>query len=106
MTGRWVQRGLVKVWDDSPPPPKYRLSDLIACPTCRATVTQSCRVVKGASKGKPKGDHVLRLVKRQCVCGNRLQPRRQLCDECAAAETRASKRDYMRRRRAGQKEAA
>ena len=77
------------------------LSKLIACPTCRATVLQSCRVLSGKTKGRVAGTpHRLRLAPRLCPCGSTLAPHRQLCEPCALRSLRESKRDYMRRQRA------
>lgn len=108
-TGVWVpQRGvqrLVLVDDDAPCAPERDLSQLIACPTCRATITQSCRVVVGSTKGRRRADHVLRLVSRRCKCLELLDHRHQLCEQCELEFRRQAKRDHMRRKRAAQRAA-
>lgn len=101
--GAWVPtgRGTV-VWEPDkvrrerqPPRPPIDLTDLIACPTCRAKVTESCRTPSGHTT-TPHGS---RLAPRLCLCGELLTWRRRLCDPCAAKALRASKRDYLRRLR-------
>lgn len=111
--GRWVRRGPVLVWDDTPlpdevtairpPAPKAAtLPPLIACPTCHATVTQTCRT----AGGNPTADHADRLVTRRCPCGALLEPRKQWCEPCRAAARRRTYRDREIRRSTSQRRRA
>lgn len=93
MTGRWVQRGLVKVWEATPSP-ALDVAQLIACPTCRARVTQSCR----SSGGHPRAPHSTRLVSRRCACGSLLERKKSVCTFCRHENDQASKNAYGRRR--------
>lgn len=97
--GTWVQRGAVKVWTaaSEPPPKIYDLSKLIACPTCRAKVTETCRT----KNGRRTTPHGSRLAPRLCICGALLGNKRRLCDDCRDESIRLSKRDHLRRLRGG-----
>lgn len=93
MTVRWVRRGLVLVADLEPPPPSPAprpVHELIACPTCRARVDESCRT----PAGNVREPHTTRLVARTCPCGASLAPRKQLCERCRQAARTAT---YRRR---------
>lgn len=96
--GVWVERTIERAPVD--------LSKLIACPTCRATVVQSCRVVSGKTKGRRREHHKLRLTPRLCRCGDTLAPQCQLCEACRVECLRESKRNYMRRVRAARRNVA
>ena len=107
--GVWEPRaGGVRVFVELDPLPvvesvrkSYDLTKLIACVTCRATVTQSCRVVSGKTKGAKRSPHWGRLAPRLCPCGELPSSRTaQLCTFCAVESVRVSKREHMRRRRA------
>lgn len=76
------------------------LTTLIACVTCRATVTESCRVVKGKTAGAPRSPHWGRLAPRLCPCGELPSGKQAtFCRFCALELLRESKRDHMRRAR-------
>lgn len=72
------------------------LSKLIACVTCRATVTQTCRT----RTGHTREPHDTRVAPRLCACGAVPPTGHVMCAPCAAESIRVSKRDYLRRRRA------
>lgn len=98
----WVPRAGVLVavqTEPPPPPPLVDVHQLIACPTCRARVDETCK----SATGHRTTPHASRLAPRLCPCGASLAPRRRLCDPCAAKALRVSKRDYLRRRRAAQR---
>lgn len=69
-----------------------RFVDLIACPTCRARIAQSCKT----KAGNPREPHVTRLVPRRCPCGARLAARKTYCEDC---RRKARKATYKRRER-------
>lgn len=80
---------------------------MIACPTCRAKVNQTCTTISGHTRNM----HKSRLAPRLCDCGELLAWKRRLCDNCREAATRESKRirapkdrerkaAYLRERRA------
>jgi hypothetical protein len=103
--GEWrVVHGVLR-WVDVPPPvvterqvrAKLRAvkaaefdPTLIACPTCRATVTQKCHT----AGGNVTAPHADRLVSCRCLCGDLLESRKQYCEQCRA---RARKDTYRRR---------
>ncbi|NUR16688.1 MAG: hypothetical protein HOQ13_10295, partial [Dermatophilaceae bacterium] len=68
--GRWVRRGLVQVWVENPKPKRQVAAELIACPKCEATVTESCRT----KNGHRTNDHLERLTPRLCECGHLPKP--------------------------------
>lgn len=107
--GAWVHRRGILVWQHQewePPGPAEFMDELIACPTCRARLTQHCRTFSGRHR-KPHGT---RLVSRRCGCGEVLRYGRQRCDECRDDARRANARVSMRntraRRRANDQEEA
>lgn len=120
--GRWERRGptLVYVEDGAAPtsastasvsslvpkpdkPAKaLDVSQLIACPTCRAKVTESCRTRSGHTT-KPHGS---RLAPRLCPCGSLLAPRRRYCDPCRDRIDAENRYAGVVRFRAQQREAA
>lgn len=81
---------------------KVNVHDLIACPTCRCRVDETCRTEKGARRR----DHDGRLAPRLCACGELVEPKHQLCETCRVESIRVAKRDYMRRRRSAYGKAA
>lgn len=100
--GRWVVRGGIAHWSDAPEvaevrdlkaKPKRRRLDvgtLIACPRCRAKVTETCKT----TGGNPTAEHAERLVSRRCPCGERVAWKKQLCEPCRAS---ARKQTYRLR---------
>jgi hypothetical protein len=101
--GEWRNVGGIQRWVSTKPRRRdIDVHDLIACPTCFARVDETCRT-RG---GNVTGPHGSRLAPRLCSCGGRLKHQRRMCDACAHEATRISKRDYLRRRRANDKEAA
>lgn len=97
--GRWEPngRGTLRWVTANPRPalePVKAFVDLIACPACRAKVTDSCRT----DSGGPRSPHVNRLVSRRCPCGSLLEPFKRLCLTCREANDRESKLDHGRRR--------
>jgi hypothetical protein len=102
--GAWTHRAggvrvFVEIEPELKPQKTYDLTKLVACLTCGATVTQSCRVVKGKTRGRRRAPHEGRLAPKLCVCGGLIPTRAQLCHFCAVESIKASKRDYMRRKR-------
>jgi hypothetical protein len=92
--GAWIKRGHIVVWVPAAPPPrKVDLSTLVACPTCRARVVQSCRTKSGHTTAA----HANRLVQRRCGCGRDLPGQRRYCDECRDERNRMSKRAWSQR---------
>lgn len=75
------------------------LTRLIACPACRAKVTETCRT----SSGHTRTPHDCRLAPRLCICGAVLAGHRRYCDFCRDEVNRINKRDHLRRRRAQQR---
>lgn len=77
------------------------MQKLIACPTCHAKVTESCR----SQTGHRTTPHGSRLVPRLCVCGSLLAPRRRYCNGCRdridAANRYAGVIRYRRKKRKG-----
>lgn len=71
-----------------------KLTQLIACPYCRATVTQACR----SPSGNTVTPHTCRLTPRLCPCGNLPPPGYTYCrsPDCSAAEE-ARRQTYRRR---------
>lgn len=66
------------------------LADLIACPLCRATLTEPCR-----TPGGNWTTHPVRLVSRRCPCGNPPASGSSFCtQEC---RTTARTATYRRR---------
>lgn len=100
--GRWTLHGSILTWTPDDPTEWLRATErrpidrLIACPACRANVTQPCRTKTGHTRTA----HACRLAPRLCPCGSVLAAQRRLCDGCRDDSRRASKRDYLRRRRA------
>lgn len=85
--GRWVTVGLTQryVLDDPEPiepepviPVRELPPSAIACPTCKATVTETCR----SATGQRSKDHAARWVKRQCPCGEPVGKGQTACDAC------------------------
>lgn len=75
--GSWQpERGVLRWVPGEPPPPNLRL--LVACPFCRAAVSQTCR----STGGHPVAPHTVRLAPRLCACGELLGYRKQLCEFC------------------------
>jgi hypothetical protein len=99
--GQWVQRGMVLRFIPAPPPEPRRVADLIACPLCRATLSEPCRTAAGNWT-----THDVRLVSRRCPCGNRPREGSHFCtDECrrearAATYSRREQRRPTKTRRA------
>ena len=94
MTGPWVQRGGIKVFVETAAEPKrYDLGQLIACPTCRAKVTETCRT----KNGRRTTPHGSRLAPRLCPCGSLLGWKRRLCDSCRDRLEQESKNAHLRR---------
>jgi hypothetical protein len=79
-----------------PPVKTYDLTKLIACPTCRATVTQTCKT----RSGHTTTPHGSRLAPRLCACGLIPDPGHTLCRFCAAESLQRSKNEHGARRRA------
>lgn len=114
--GTRVRRpGGIYVWQPTPKPkgrPKIRRTwdevriwageGLIACPTCGAKTSESCRTRTGHTTYAHKD----RLVPRTCPCGADLPKHRKLCDPCRDASYATSQIEHLRRRRAKQKGAA
>jgi hypothetical protein len=80
-----------------------KITDLIACPTCHARITQACRARSGGPNGKP---HPNRLVAQRCVCGAVKPRHRKLCPPCAKENRRISNLYSARRKRRRQMERA
>lgn len=101
MTGQWVtRRGGVKVFVETPERPRtLDLTRLIACPTCHAKVTETCRT----SGGNPTAPHGSRLAPRLCPCGALLEPKKQLCEHCRVESRRLSWRLREQRRKTSQR---
>lgn len=102
--GAWQpDRTTVLRWtpEDAPNPPmRDDVHLLIACPTCRAKVDETCKAQGRADGTRARSiPHRGRLAPRLCRCGSRLAWKRQLCDACRVVVNRANKRDYMRRQR-------
>jgi len=99
--GRWVLgAGRVLRWEFSAAVINTTL--LLACPTCHAKVSETCRT-RSAHTTTP---HDSRLAPRLCQCGAAMRSRARYCDLCRVAANRRSKRESQRRIRAAQKEAA
>lgn len=64
--------------------------DLVACPTCLARLSETCKT-RG---GNPTNPHRERLASRRCVCGDLLAPRKVYCEPC---RQRARKNTYRSR---------
>ncbi|MDB5716491.1 MAG: hypothetical protein JWO15_3888 [Sphingomonadales bacterium] len=102
--GRWVPADGIMRWVETPveAPTPINLHALIACPTCRARVDQTCRT----RSGHTTTPHQSRLAPRLCQCGALLDWRRRYCEPCAVEAVRVIKRESQRRIRAARKEAA
>ena len=99
--GHWeAVRGIQRWVGDPGSEPRQTAStpfdQLIACPTCRARVDQSCRTAAGHTT-TPHGN---RLIQRCCPCGAKVAGRRRLCDPCHAEAKRQSNRIWRQRRQA------
>lgn len=101
--GHWApnSRG-VQVWVRDDPAPVYiepqrpvALDQMIACPTCHAKVTQTCRT----KTGNRTHDHGSRIVPRMCPCGEPIDGRASYCAECRHANDLASKARWRARKR-------
>ena len=83
--GHWENtRGGVWRWVPGPTPlvaPKPIPTNLVACPYCRAKVSQSCK----SSGGNSVAPHSVRLAARLCPCGDIPAPRRRYCEPCRLA---------------------
>lgn len=90
--GEWVRRGLIRVWVPRDEPEveevedhplnvhTLRRGDLIACPTCKARLSEPCLRANGERAGNP---HRTRLAPRSCPCGGWLPPTgERLCLSC------------------------
>lgn len=75
---------------------------LIACPTCQATIDQSCRDVDGVWTS----NHPARVVRRRCHCGSDAGEGSTYCGPCSDNAKRESWRASKRRARARREEAA
>lgn len=75
------------------------LSQLIACPTCGASVNQQCRT----TGGHPAASHKARLAPRLCECGARVPANKTMCipcrDESRRETVRTATARYRERRR-------
>lgn len=101
--GRWVTVRGIKRWDSTPQPdPRPKFSDLIACPTCRATITQGCR----STGGLPREPHTTRLVSRRCMCGSLLARKKQMCETCREKSRARQYREREKRRPTAQRRRA
>ena len=94
--GRWVRRGLTLMWVADPKPERQVPRELIACPKCRATVTESCRT----KNGHRTSDHLERLAPRLCACGHPPKQSSRYCERCARdAAARVKRESYERAKR-------
>ena len=91
--GRWVTVGGIQRWikdaPEKPVPPKLEraqlrpapmpteITQLVACPRCRATLAQPCKTESGNST-----THTERIVPRRCPCGQPVEPRKTYCQAC------------------------
>ncbi len=64
-------------------------SRLLACPTCHARLTETCRT----TGGNPTADHAERLVSRRCPCGAPVAAKKRYCEPCRLAARRRTYRD-------------
>lgn len=75
------------------------LDQLIACPTCGASVNRPCRT----SGGHPAASHKSRLAPRLCECGARVPAMKTMCvpcrDEVRRETVRTAQARYKQRRR-------
>jgi len=78
------------------------LAELIACPTCHAKVTETCRT----KSGHTTTPHHSRLAPRLCPCGELPISNGAYCRPCGFESIRVSKREHLRRLRAARKEVA
>jgi len=88
--GNWVNDGGIQRWVpwETETPETPPVLDLIACPTCRATVTETCRT----KLGHRTSDHSTRLLSRRCECGREAPRGCRWCGRCRAERDRAKKR--------------
>lgn len=99
--GQWVPIGGIMRWCAGEEPAaevaaRFDFSTLIACPTCAAKVTQSCRT----TSGYPAKAHRARITSRRCPCGARAPSNAILCEPCRLQARRDSWRAAQRRLRA------
>lgn len=98
--GRWLPvRGILRFVATDPHArpdvePTKPLAELIACPTCRAKVVESCRTATGGFRSP----HTTRLVGRRCACGSTLAPRKSVCPTCRQETDDRARLTYARRR--------
>lgn len=101
--GRWIPKGGILIFKAAPEPirelpadpSEASISQLIACPVCRATVTQRCRTRNGFSTSP----HAVRATPRLCACGSLPEPWASYCTRCAKAKRRASEWASKQRRK-------
>lgn len=97
--GSWQPSGAVMRWVADDPyadAPELDMRLLVACPTCRAAVDQTCRT----RSGHTTTPHGSRLAPRLCRCGAQLGWHRRMCDPCRDASLQASKNEWAERKRA------
>lgn len=83
----------------APEEPAVDYDKLIACPTCHARATQSCRT----RSGHTCSDHDTRLIRRRCRCGEHVKAKARYCDSCGARALQLAKNEHARLRRAAQR---
>ncbi len=86
----------VELVEDAPP------RALIACPTCRALINESCKT----RNGHRRSHHKERLMDRVCPCGSPAQDFGLYCEPCAELSKRRNWRESKRRARARKESAA
>lgn len=98
--GRWVTHRGIQRWEPNTPVQLHAVPDLppnerVACPTCGATVTQTC-VTRQGHRTK---DHPTRELPRCCPCGGELGWKKRVCGDCRDERKRQQKRAHRTRRR-------
>jgi hypothetical protein len=105
--GRWVPVKGVLRWqpsDADTAPTARDITTLIACPLCRATLTEHCRTSSGRNRWP---HHSVRLVSRRCECGEVAQAGKKVCEVCQTkARRRAEWRDRKRKSRSARRKDA
>src|SRR5687768_16295317 len=92
--GRWVLVKGVQRWVPDTLTLVPKPTELIACLTCRATLTERCTTASG---GRAVAPHDGRLVLFRCACGGVLKKQAHMCEECRVQARWKTWREYRKK---------